>query len=107
MDSLDQSYFKPIFLNKVLYISYDGLTDPQGNPRYYLIWELSKHGFQFTILSFEKRALSKRKSIVSDALNSSGIKWVPLWFTSAPVLSKIYDRWHLKRKVLDAQAGKF
>ncbi len=87
-----------------MYISYDGLTDPLGQSQILpYLRELSKHGFQFTILSFEKKErYQKEKGIVNDALNSSGIKWVPLWFTSSPpVLSKIYDRWQLKRKVLD------
>ncbi len=87
-----------------MYISYDGLTDPLGQSQILpYLRELSKHGFQFTILSFEKKErYQKEKGIVNDALNSSGIKWVPLWFTSSPpVVSKIYDRWQLKRKVLD------
>lgn len=43
---------------QVLYISYDGMTDPLGQSQVlpYLVG-LSKEGFQFTLVSCEKRAL--------------------------------------------------
>jgi len=86
-----------------LYISYDGLTDPLGQSQILpYVKELSKHGFQFTILSFEKKKRFQReKKWVMKAIDAHDIKWVPLWFTSRPpVLSKIYDRWQLKKTAL-------
>jgi glycosyltransferase involved in cell wall biosynthesis len=87
-------------LIKVLYISYDGLTDPLGQSQVlpYLAG-LSKTGFHFTILSFEKKdRFLREKNIVSDIVTASGMHWIPLRFTSKPpVLSKIFDRWKLKR----------
>jgi len=90
-------------LKKVLYISYDGLTDPLGQSQVlpYLQY-LSKHGFQFTILSFEKSArFAKEASIVQAIADAAGISWVPLFFTAKPpVLSKMWDRYRMKQKAL-------
>jgi glycosyltransferase involved in cell wall biosynthesis len=87
---------------KVLYISYDGMTDPLGQSQVlpYII-ELSKKGYQFTILSFEKRKrYDAERKIIEKITKDVSIKWAPLFFTSKPpVLSKIYDRWQLKRKM--------
>jgi glycosyltransferase involved in cell wall biosynthesis len=90
-------------LKKILYITYDGLTDPLGQSQVLpYLTELSKHGFQFTILSFEKRdRFSKEKNIVNSIIGSVNIRWIPLRFTSKPpVLSKMYDRWRLKQTAL-------
>lgn len=61
--------------------------------------ELSKKGFQFTILSFEKKGrLKKEKKIVESIVNKTNIMWVPLKFSARPpVFSKMYDRWQMKR----------
>jgi glycosyltransferase involved in cell wall biosynthesis len=86
---------------KVLYISYDGLTDPLGQSQILpYLRELAKHGFQFTILSFEKKdRFQKEKHIVQAITEEAGIKWVPLYFTKRPpILSKIYDRFKLLNK---------
>ena len=47
--------------SKVLYITYDGLTDPLGQSQVlpYLFW-LSKKGYHFTVLSFEKKERLKK-----------------------------------------------
>ena len=55
----------------VLYLLYDGLTEniPQSQVIPYLV-ELSKKGYRFTILSFEKENyLSERKTLIQDLLN--------------------------------------
>jgi glycosyltransferase involved in cell wall biosynthesis len=88
-------------MKKILYITYDGLTDPLGQSQVlpYVV-ELGSHSYKFTILSFEKKArLAKEKHIIEEITKRAGIEWVPLTFTKRPpVLSKIYDRWKLKRK---------
>lgn len=88
---------------RVLYISYDGLTDPLGQSQVlpYLV-ELSKQGFRFTILSFEKKErYQKEQSIIRTIVNNAGIEWKPLFFTAKPpVLSKIYDRYRMWHKAL-------
>lgn len=91
---------------KVLYISYDGMTDPLGQSQVlpYII-ELTKQGYRFTILSFEKkkRYASERK-IIEKIAGEASIQWVPLFFTARPpILSKIYDRWQLMRKAFQLQ----
>ncbi len=81
--------------NNILYLSYDGLTDPLGQSQIlpYLKY-LSTQGYSFTILSFEKKSrFQKEGKIVQAIADESSIEWVPLWFTAKPpVLSKIYDR---------------
>jgi glycosyltransferase involved in cell wall biosynthesis len=95
--------------HQVLYISYDGMTDPLGQSQVlpYII-ELSKQGYQFTILSFEKKKrYNAEKKIIEKILQEASIKWVPLFFTAKPpILSKIYDRWQLMRKVFQLQRQK-
>ena len=86
---------------KILYISYDGMTDPLGRSQIipYLIG-LSKKGYSFTILSCEKEEpFRQRKEIIGALLKQYDIKWVPVKFTSSPpVLSKMYDVYRLRKK---------
>lgn len=86
---------------KVLYISYDGMTDPLGQSQVlpYLAG-LSKEGYQFTILSFEKKKRYKKEAkIIHDICAAIGVKWRPVFFTkNPPILSKVYDRWKMRRK---------
>src|SRR5688572_10223275 len=80
------------------------MTDPLGQSQVlpYLA-ALSSQGYRFTILSFEKKArFEKEKHIIEDIIKGSSICWKPLVFTRyPPVLSKIYDRWKLKRTTLE------
>lgn len=89
---------------KVLYISYDGMTDPLGQSQVlpYLVG-LSTKGYEFTILSFEKKDRFKKfKTVIEGITSEAGIRWVPMKFTSKPpVLSKAYDRRKMKRKAFD------
>ena len=81
-------------MSKVLYISYDGMTDPLGQSQVlpYLV-ALTLKGYQFTILSFEKKERFKKEGkIIEDIVNKAGINWMPLEFTRRPpLLSKFYD----------------
>ena len=90
-------------VKKVLYISYDGMTDPLGQSQVlpYLV-RLSQFGYQFTLLSFEKKnRYQKEEKIIEGICASASIKWQPLVFTkNPPILAKIYDRWQMKRKAL-------
>ena len=90
-------------VKRVLYITYDGLTDPLGQSQILpYLKGLSKYGYQFTILSFEKKDRFIREKHVIDQLTAeSGIEWVPLTFTSSPpLLSKFYDAIRMKRKAI-------
>jgi glycosyltransferase involved in cell wall biosynthesis len=94
---------------KVLYISYDGMTDPLGQSQVLpYIRELSKQGYEFTLLSFEKKKrYNAEKEIINKITKDAGIKWVPLFFTARPpLLSKMYDRWQLLRKAKQLQQKK-
>lgn len=86
---------------KILYISYDGMTDPLGQSQVIpYLRELTKLGFQFTLLSVEKKdRMAKNGEHVKQVLASAGIKWETLPFTSTPpVLSKLYDQIKLNTK---------
>ena len=86
---------------KVLFISYDGLTDPLGQSQVipYLAG-LSKYGYQFTILSCDKPGpYKKNKAYVEKLLEPHSIKWVSLpYHKFPPVLSSMYDLNRIKKK---------
>lgn len=81
-------------MKNVLYLSYDGMTDPLGQSQVlpYLIG-LSKKGFQFTLISFEKPdRYSQEKSKIESLCIEHNIDWKPLIYTkNPPVLSTILD----------------
>ncbi|MBS1573224.1 MAG: glycosyltransferase family 4 protein [Bacteroidetes bacterium] len=87
----------------ILYISYDGMTDPLGQSQVlpYLVG-LSKEGYEFTLLSFEKKKrYEQNKTIIQKICTENNIRWIPEMFsTRPPVLSKIYDNWRMKKKSL-------
>ena len=87
---------------KVLYVSYDGMTDPLGQSQVIpYLRELTKEGYQFTLLSVEKKERFKKSgAFVGQLLKDAGIKWETLTFTGRPpIISKIYDQWQLNKKV--------
>jgi glycosyltransferase involved in cell wall biosynthesis len=79
---------------KILYLSYDGLTDPLGQSQILpYLQGLSKQGFQFTVLSFEKkqRFAAQQKSIET-LCELSSIHWEPLpYHKRPPVFSTLLD----------------
>jgi glycosyltransferase involved in cell wall biosynthesis len=87
----------------VLYITYDGLSDPLGQSQIlpYLLG-LSKERYQFTILSFEKKdRFASGEKTIRELMAPSNIHWIPLSFTtSPPVLSKLYDVWQMTRMAI-------
>lgn len=86
----------------ILYISYDGMTDPLGQSQVlpYLVG-LSQKGYRFTLISFEKsERYEKNKEIIQKICDNATIKWVPLQYTKKPpVLSTIWDIYQLNKKV--------
>lgn len=88
---------------EILYITYDGLTDPLGQSQILpYLKGLSAAGYNFTVLSFEKKnRFNKEKEFVEQLTGSSGIDWVPMWFTSRPpLLSKLYDAVRMRKKAV-------
>lgn len=85
----------------ILFISYDGMTDPLGQSQVipYLAG-LTKYGYNFTILSCEKpKKYQLYKNHITNILAPFPIKWVPLsYHKSPPVLSSVFDLIMLKRK---------
>lgn len=78
----------------VLYISYDGMTDPLGQSQVipYLIG-LTKKGYAFTLISCEKEEnYVQHKNKIQSILDKNNITWQPISYTKKPpVLSTIYD----------------
>ncbi|MBL0274381.1 MAG: glycosyltransferase [Chitinophagaceae bacterium] len=82
----------------ILYISYDGMTDPLGQSQVLPYLEgLSQSGYRFTLLSFEKKELFQQfGTLIRAKCEKAGIEWVPLFFHSKPpVIAKIFDRYKL------------
>ncbi len=81
-------------MTKVLYLSYDGMTDPLGQSQVipYLAG-LTKEGYEIHLVSFEKKNCGSPDFLfVSELLKSAVINWHPLSYTKKPpVLSTIKD----------------
>ncbi len=86
---------------KILFISYDGMTDPLGQSQVIpYLQGLSKNGFKLFILSCEKQsAFLQNETAVKKMLAGYNIQWVPIDYTKKPpVLSTIKDIIKLKKK---------
>jgi len=88
---------------KILYITYDGLSDPLGQSQILpYLKGLTKHGYEFTVLSFEKKARFNRdKQLIQSLIKGTNIQWVPLPFTTnPPLISKFYDAVRMRSKAV-------
>lgn len=77
---------------QILYISYDGMTDPLGQSQVlpYLIG-LTKHGYQFTLISCEKKeAFESTRHIIDEICKQNNIDWHPLPYTKSPPILSTY-----------------
>lgn len=80
--------------NKILYLSYDGMTDPLGQSQVIpYLRGLAQNGYGIHLISFEKNErYSKGKDQIECILKAAGIQWHPLNYTSKPpVISTIVD----------------
>jgi glycosyltransferase involved in cell wall biosynthesis len=86
----------------VLYLSYDGMTDPLGQSQVipYLAG-LSAAGHQITLVSFEKKdRYFSHKDHIAGLLKHHKIQWEPLPYTKRPpVISTLWDLLRLRFKV--------
>jgi glycosyltransferase involved in cell wall biosynthesis len=93
----------------VLFISYDGMTDPLGQSQVipYLA-SLTKEGYNFTILSCDKpEKYQKLSSYVQSLMAPHNIHWVSIpYHKNPPVLSSVYDYWLLKKKAIELHQQK-
>ncbi|MBL7739727.1 MAG: glycosyltransferase [Chitinophagaceae bacterium] len=88
---------------KVLYISYDGMTDPLGQSQVIPYLEgLSRMGYVITIFSFEKKQrLAEQEQLIRSLLDNAGISWeYELFSVRPPFLSKLYDSRKMKKKAV-------
>lgn len=92
--------------NKVLYLSYDGLSDPLGQSQIlpYLIG-LAKKGYSISVITFEKsKNFEQLELSIKNVCEASNLKWYPLrYHKNPPVLSTLYDVWKLFRKAKQLQ----
>ena len=87
-------------MSKILYISYDGMTDPLGQSQVlpYIIG-LTKKGFSFHLISFEKPdRYSLHNAKIRKLCQESKIEWHPLSYTkNPPVVSTMIDVYKMQR----------
>ena len=87
----------------VLYLSYDGMTDPLGQSQVlpYLIG-LTKEGFTFHIISFEKKdRFLIHQEHIQNICNENGIHWYPQKYSEGnPVFSTVWDIYKMKKQAL-------
>ncbi|MCC7231497.1 MAG: glycosyltransferase [Bacteroidia bacterium] len=78
---------------KVLYLTYDGLSDPLGQSQILpYLSGLRKLGHQITILSSEKKGQEILSGSIKNTLSSLGIEWIFIHYTkSPPILSTLFD----------------
>ncbi|MDP4261666.1 MAG: glycosyltransferase [Bacteroidota bacterium] len=89
-------------MKKVLYVSYDGMTDPLGQSQVIpYLCGLSQKGYKITLLSFEKKErLQKLSAHIHSILDGAGIRWETRLFSKRPpLLAKLYDTWCMKKAV--------
>lgn len=100
VSKMDVSEIKQMDLTHVLYISYDGMTDPLGQSQVLpYLSGLSKEGFKFHLISFEKEEKFKiHREHIQAICDRDGIVWHPLKYTKKPpLLSTLYDVTRMKQ----------
>lgn len=94
LNSVGKHTYISILTKKVLYISYDGLTDPLGQSQIlpYIIG-LTRYGYHFTVISCEKKELfESKRSRIAAICEKENIFWSPIMYTKKPpVFSTIWD----------------
>ncbi|HAC23522.1 MAG TPA: hypothetical protein DCE81_01260, partial [Cytophagales bacterium] len=84
---------------KVLYLTYDGMTDPLGQAQ---IWpylsRLRDRGHSITIVSFEKQVGEERLAAQRAQLQSAGISWKSFPYHKQPaIFSTLWDLWRMRQ----------
>lgn len=91
---------------KVLYLSYDGMTDQLGQSQVlpYLIG-LSAIGHEIHLISCEKKErFEKYRIVIDELIKNTSIKWHPLTYHKfPPVLSTVSDIYAIKKKAFQLQ----
>ncbi len=78
---------------KILYLTYDGLSDPLGQSQILTyLTGLNHMGHKITIVSSEKKGNEKLIESIQKDLMEKGIEWLNIPYTKSPlVLSTMYD----------------
>jgi glycosyltransferase involved in cell wall biosynthesis len=87
---------------RVLYLSYDGLTDPLGESQIFpYLSGLARRGHRITVISFEKQErFEKGKEKIQSSCRDAGIEWLPIsYHKSPPVISTVYDVITMRRRI--------
>ena len=88
---------------KVVFLSYDGITDPLGQSQIlpYLFGLSSNKNYKITILSFEKtKNYLQNKDVILNKLKESNIDWIPLNYTKyPPIISTLWDVYKLTKAI--------
>ena len=88
---------------KVVFLSYDGITDPLGQSQIlpYLFGLSSNKNYKITIVSFEKiKNHLQNKDVILNKLKENNIDWIPLKYTKyPPIISTLWDIYRLKKVV--------
>jgi glycosyltransferase involved in cell wall biosynthesis len=95
--------------NHVLYLSYDGLTDPLGQSQILpYLCGLSAAGYSISIISFEKPGkFVSEKSLITDICLRNNLHWFPMvYHKTPPVLSTLFDLLQLRRKAIALHSKK-
>ena len=86
---------------KILFISYDGMTDPLGQSQVIpYLQGLSTHGYTIFLLSCEKQQVFlQNKTVIENLVKPFDITWVPIAYTkNPPVLSTLIDIIKLRKE---------
>lgn len=93
-----------VLSKKVLYLTYDGLTDQLGQSQIlpYLLG-LAKRGYVFDIISFEKPDIYKNnRTVIEKLLHDVNITWYHIKYHKRPtIIATLYDILLLNRKALN------
>lgn len=88
----------------VLFIAYDGLTDPLGQAQVIpYLTHLAQQGYSISVLSCEKTSrFKKNQAYIQSLLHPYSINWHPISFsTRPPILAKFKDLYRLKQKAVE------
>ena len=87
-------------VKKILFISYDGMTDPLGQSQVIpYLQGLSKEGYKIFLISCEKKQVyHQNKNYIQQLLDKSSIRWTPLNYTkNPPIISTLLDVVKMRR----------
>jgi glycosyltransferase involved in cell wall biosynthesis len=93
---------------RVLYLSYDGMTDPLGQSQVLpYLFGLSKLGHSITLVSFEKPERYKANApAIRNLCQANNVNWQPLTYHKRPpVLSTVWDLSALYAKAIRLVLG--